>query len=898
MITKKVYPNASSVTLTGTVAAPLAVLKANLDESLTKYTEANITIDEVFTEDSTQSASKTIENAIPNAYVKEITVEVVPVQTGSGDPSPSNIRPITGFTKVNVDVSGNNYEFTLASECYGGEVVLKSSGTGTQKTHTFIHDLGDYTWTKDTTYNRFVSENISQARISDLSNYPAWCTCYKLLDRDGTEHQQDGFTIGTSGTKRYIYIYDSTKTSMTADDFKTAVTGQKICFQNISAQLQSLSGLQTIDLIEGTNVITCDTGDIKSIKYLSGGGISTIPFPASVGNIYSGTIEVYENGTARITANGQVYTITAPVIMLNDGTTDISIDTGDITMVGYHFPVSNRCHIRATFPIGNNVFIDEDFSMDSGVRLSTYMNPDTNMRFGTAFSKEVQFDLLKSSKTEHFDWNQEFKLEFGTEVNGVTDWTAVGYFMNNTPVDYRNSDVISITANDRMRMFDRTADDFARYVLETVLTKAGASTYKFSDFYNDLLLYIGLDKEDGDELPVVMTRNFYDYRELFFRNVKQKETTLREILCWFAEINGCYARITNEGKVQLVWFSDCTGTNTVPIDDTFSSTVTDIYQVESFLYEWQDVENITWDDVGYYNWGFLDKTIESYKIVATQSYDSAYHTINIYPQNYGTKDNLYTIVDNPFFISPCKEIPALDYVYVYNKEQAILHAINDRISQFESNYTADVVAVGNYLAEAGDIISVEISAGEIVQMPVYNLVFVWNGSCECEYITTGSADRDEDLEIAERLSRQTATMRDLQDVQSQLNQNAEDIESAKEDIKTNTNDIENLTSSVGTLSNSVSTLTSDVQTLNTAVGNIFKAAVMSSGNLNNHTKGCVYTGTSVTNQPSSHNYYVIAYEYSSNAAMQIAIRAAGTTAWFRTKQSGSWNAWKQFSLVS
>ncbi|MBP3850960.1 MAG: hypothetical protein J6D36_00255 [Erysipelotrichaceae bacterium] len=53
------------------------------------------------------ASSITIEDAVP-ANVAECNVKIEPVQSGSGDPSPDNVRPITGHTEVSVDRVGFN----------------------------------------------------------------------------------------------------------------------------------------------------------------------------------------------------------------------------------------------------------------------------------------------------------------------------------------------------------------------------------------------------------------------------------------------------------------------------------------------------------------------------------------------------------------------------------------------------------------------------------------------------------------------------------------------------------------------------------------------------------------------------------------------------------------------
>ena len=48
------------------------------------------------------------DNGADNIPVKELNVKILPNQSGTGDPSPSNIRPISGWTGVNVTMTGKN----------------------------------------------------------------------------------------------------------------------------------------------------------------------------------------------------------------------------------------------------------------------------------------------------------------------------------------------------------------------------------------------------------------------------------------------------------------------------------------------------------------------------------------------------------------------------------------------------------------------------------------------------------------------------------------------------------------------------------------------------------------------------------------------------------------------
>ena len=51
----------------------------------------------------------TFDDAIPDTLLKKIKVNIEPVQRGTGDPSPDNVRPITGFTGANIQRCNNAF---------------------------------------------------------------------------------------------------------------------------------------------------------------------------------------------------------------------------------------------------------------------------------------------------------------------------------------------------------------------------------------------------------------------------------------------------------------------------------------------------------------------------------------------------------------------------------------------------------------------------------------------------------------------------------------------------------------------------------------------------------------------------------------------------------------------
>ena len=102
------------------------------------------------------------------------------------------------------------------------------------------------------------------------------------------------------------------------------------------------------------------------------------------------------------------------------------------------------------------------------------------------------------------------------------------------------------------------------------------------------------------------------------------------------------------------------------------------------------------------------------------------------------------------------------------------------------------------------------------------------------------------------------------------------------------------------------TTTDEGMVLDARQGKILKDAILTdaftvkayTGDVNSIGCGVVYTASSATHNPTAHNYYVMSYVYGANSGFQIALRAAGTTAFFRIKSSNGWTAWKAFTLAS
>lgn len=199
--------------------------------------------------------------------VKDLQVAIEPVQSGSGDPSPENIRPISGWTGANVTVNDDVFSIDFPTEAgtvYGGTLDVT---TGVLTVDRAMVDLGDQNWQYDTstehpsfwayglgTLIKPVPDNNTKGNII--------CTMYKTITANegfsGTE------TIGAClNTSPRFIIYDPNYSSVSA--FKTAVTGQKLVYELNTPQTYQLTP-QEVSTVLGQNNIFADTGNV-TVQY-------------------------------------------------------------------------------------------------------------------------------------------------------------------------------------------------------------------------------------------------------------------------------------------------------------------------------------------------------------------------------------------------------------------------------------------------------------------------------------------------------------------------------------------------------------------------------------------------------------------------------------------------------
>ena len=202
--------------------------------------------------------------------MKSLKVNIVPTQSGSGDPSPSNVRPISGWDSVNVYISpttleedGETITINLPQTVYGGTLDVVS---GELTIDSMRVDMGSVNWVYSSTYNMFYATLSPQplASVVPSSTWYAVCECYKYQDNILTTNRtmDKVCEIGRQGYYINDFLVRDTTFGTSASDFKASVSGKYLVYKLISSTTITLTPTQVKTLL-GSNNIWSESGTVE-----------------------------------------------------------------------------------------------------------------------------------------------------------------------------------------------------------------------------------------------------------------------------------------------------------------------------------------------------------------------------------------------------------------------------------------------------------------------------------------------------------------------------------------------------------------------------------------------------------------------------------------------------------
>lgn len=225
--------------------------------------------------------------------LKKLVVNLEPVQSGSGDPAPDNVRPITGWTGANVYRSGADtsnpttipYTFpTEAGTVYGGTLTINEDGSGEMMVDTLEV-------TFDGSTNQLNVANVSYIGATTTRGYKimgegnqainpsastTMCNRAKFGTGSGEQNEQVYFLSNNSSqidirvlnSLTGITSEDTTSTAKTKMNAYLAENPITVVYKKKTPATYALTSQQVLTLLQGENNIWSDAQSIE-ITYVA-----------------------------------------------------------------------------------------------------------------------------------------------------------------------------------------------------------------------------------------------------------------------------------------------------------------------------------------------------------------------------------------------------------------------------------------------------------------------------------------------------------------------------------------------------------------------------------------------------------------------------------------------------
>lgn len=199
-------------------------------------------------------------------------------------------------------------------------------------------------------------------------------------------------------------------------------------------------------------------------------------------------------------------------------------------------------------------FSNEDIAVDQGVRLNAPYNAEEELTIGSCPSAELQFSLLNDERQIASFTFGECKAWLGARIDSGTptmktltfredgadrvyEFAPLGVFNVQRP-DVVMKDMIQITANDRMALFDKEMPNDTTLGITWPITLSG--------LVSAMCVYLDVPLASG---------TFLNSDLQITKRPKQFEgRTMREVLRWIAEAAGSIARFNRSGELEIGWF--------------------------------------------------------------------------------------------------------------------------------------------------------------------------------------------------------------------------------------------------------------------------------------------------------------------------------------------------------
>ena len=203
--------------------------------------------------------------------LKSLVANFLPIQSGTGDPSPTNIRPITGWTGLDVMHGADQTDYdtypvtwTTHGTIYGGYVDLVTGEVWKTQEQVIAVGSQSESWGKNTVNNRF------SINPNSLGGSPAKKS--GSLRANYLKNSTGGEWVGWIGSTGNILLFPSNDID-TMEEFKEYLSEHnlQIVYELAEPVLIATLSPQQINALKGNNTVWSDANGDCEVTYLKKG---------------------------------------------------------------------------------------------------------------------------------------------------------------------------------------------------------------------------------------------------------------------------------------------------------------------------------------------------------------------------------------------------------------------------------------------------------------------------------------------------------------------------------------------------------------------------------------------------------------------------------------------------
>ena len=243
----------------------------------------------------------TLSNAM-SGNVKSLTVDMLPIQAGSGTPSPDNPRPISGRNSLDITVNGNTETVNFCGTVYGGTCDVVNGGTSSIYGYVVLDGASDEDWSVEQSGTIYRFKHVIQGAYS-VNGQRTPVMCDKAIYISSENTVGGTFIYGAGGNAIVYFIIDQTITTVEA--FRTYLSNSPYSvIYELATPTTINTPATTISLNKGSNTLST-SGDNMTVTYDTLSPSGELPFNYTYAYI-SKFNKYYFMSTPIILTNGQI----------------------------------------------------------------------------------------------------------------------------------------------------------------------------------------------------------------------------------------------------------------------------------------------------------------------------------------------------------------------------------------------------------------------------------------------------------------------------------------------------------------------------------------------------------------------------------------------------------------